>query len=616
MRYLEFLGLALCVSSLLACSAHKIVDSDDASPRDAEASESFDGSDELHEADVEEDIEVDVEGDVEVDVEALCGNASIETGEDCEEGDLNGASCAGEGFAGGMLRCVDCAFDTSECHMDCDASQIVRSGDFTSVEAWSTIGSAHVDVSAEGGASPGLGVFPLFPASEHCNADGLVQTVTIPSIEACGPARITRWFRTDDIYHTLGTVIGGSWLISDSGTWEDQDLWLESSTCLGEAAYGGERELMLAPLHCNCDCFRRHGERLWVDDVSISFDSTCPRIGEVLNGDFESDERLWESRIYHSEDSAHIELGVEGVGVGGTRAGRLTASGSCADPRIGTRVSVPSLESMPFPALRFRAEMTAGARADLKVEHTPNVRFGRLESFEARTICLPRMLAGSVRWIWFTLSPDRTSPYCEPLSSPETLIVDDVEIVNEPTCVSGNGFLDPGFEASGSPTTDFHGWTVTDDPCTDSDERTMEFIDNPAMARSGESGLRILLGCGGHSPQAHAVFAVPAATDVGGPALVFWSRLTPASPDVTIYVALSQSGSTLLQVENFESPGEEYQRYVFCLPPRAAGRPFWMDIGDGGRHRGPGTAELWLDDFEVTTDESCPLEWEGRRETW
>ncbi len=45
-----------------------------------------------------------------------CGNGVIDAGEDCDLGTLNGATCASEGFAGGVLACADgCVFDTGGC---------------------------------------------------------------------------------------------------------------------------------------------------------------------------------------------------------------------------------------------------------------------------------------------------------------------------------------------------------------------------------------------------------------------------------------------------------------------------------------------------------------------
>ncbi len=46
-----------------------------------------------------------------------CGNGGIDAAEDCDLGNLNGGTCAGEGFAGGVLRCgAGCVYDTSECY--------------------------------------------------------------------------------------------------------------------------------------------------------------------------------------------------------------------------------------------------------------------------------------------------------------------------------------------------------------------------------------------------------------------------------------------------------------------------------------------------------------------
>lgn len=46
-----------------------------------------------------------------------CGNGTIDAGEDCDLGNLNGGTCTGEGFAGGLLGCgVGCVYDTSACY--------------------------------------------------------------------------------------------------------------------------------------------------------------------------------------------------------------------------------------------------------------------------------------------------------------------------------------------------------------------------------------------------------------------------------------------------------------------------------------------------------------------
>lgn len=46
----------------------------------------------------------------------VCGNGIVETGEDCDGGDLAGATCSSLGFDSGTLACTSsCTFDTSSC---------------------------------------------------------------------------------------------------------------------------------------------------------------------------------------------------------------------------------------------------------------------------------------------------------------------------------------------------------------------------------------------------------------------------------------------------------------------------------------------------------------------
>ncbi len=59
---------------------------------------------------------------------AACGNGTVDSGEDCEAGNLAGETCASQGFAGGTLACAaGCHFDTSGCY----ATRFVDNGDGT-----------------------------------------------------------------------------------------------------------------------------------------------------------------------------------------------------------------------------------------------------------------------------------------------------------------------------------------------------------------------------------------------------------------------------------------------------------------------------------------------------
>jgi hypothetical protein len=56
--------------------------------------------------------------DTETEPPAECGNGAVETGEECDGGDLGGATCESEGFVEGAIACnPDCTLDTSGCTM-------------------------------------------------------------------------------------------------------------------------------------------------------------------------------------------------------------------------------------------------------------------------------------------------------------------------------------------------------------------------------------------------------------------------------------------------------------------------------------------------------------------
>lgn len=67
---------------------------------------------------------------------AYCGNGTIDSGEDCEAGNLNGATCVSEGFESGTLACgAGCSFDTTGCACTPDVATFPASGQTTAYAA-------------------------------------------------------------------------------------------------------------------------------------------------------------------------------------------------------------------------------------------------------------------------------------------------------------------------------------------------------------------------------------------------------------------------------------------------------------------------------------------------
>jgi Metallo-peptidase family M12 len=76
---------------------------------------------------------------------ATCGNGVLDSGEQCDGGDLGGATCASLGYASGTLACdANCTFDTSQCVAGPCGDGIVGHGE-------------ACDPGGIGGASPSFG---------------------------------------------------------------------------------------------------------------------------------------------------------------------------------------------------------------------------------------------------------------------------------------------------------------------------------------------------------------------------------------------------------------------------------------------------------------------------
>ena len=68
----------------------------------------------------------------------VCGNGVVETGEACDGGNLNGATCQSLGFSGGTLACSgSCTFDTSGCTSGGCTTQTLYTNNFDSASGLS-----------------------------------------------------------------------------------------------------------------------------------------------------------------------------------------------------------------------------------------------------------------------------------------------------------------------------------------------------------------------------------------------------------------------------------------------------------------------------------------------
>jgi len=533
----------------------------------------------------------------------LCGNDVVDATEQCDGPDLAGQTCQTRGYDTGTLTCAaGCTFDESGCDL-CAAIQPVSDPGFGATTDWSGTGTAVVDPTAAGYSDAGEGQIPDTAA---CDLDVLSQTITLPSMDDCGPARLVGWV---DILGVggpgtgLGTYVNGNWReisVALGSGWED------FSHCLGEAAFDGAVDLRLGASAPSMGC-PGSAQGLRVDNVEVVWDPLCPGIGEVKNGDLEAGNG--EGWTLESNATGTAEADVAGVGVGGSVGARMAINALCDNAAMWAPMSVPTTATLASPALTVQANLTAGEEAWLWIDHVTDVPLVGTGAFDTVQICLPPHAAGGVWDVGFDM---QTWGTCGTPVGPWTLVVDDLAVVSDPMCLFADGLLDPGVEASVSDARRF-GWVLSANATSFGGSPVSEVSNSPADAHAGSGSIHLSVDQRCDLATVNQWFAIPAPTATEGPALAFWYRYpAPVDTYIAAYVdSVGMMSSRLGELLTVPAAAT-YTRAVMCLDPSMAGRPAVLGIslsaaGACADFLGA-VEEIWLDDFEATTDPSCPTQ--------
>ncbi len=491
----------------------------------------------------------------------------------------------------------------------CASLSIVSDPVFQTTTQWQTTGSAVVDPNGPGASS--LGRAELVSVA-LCNGDSVSQTLTVPDITTCGPARLVGWADTTGTGQTAlsGTYLNGNWHTSLE---IQAPGWTEFSHCLGEASYGGSADLGFAIAYMPFDCQMSPTSfnTLFFDDVQLQWDPSCPEVGKVINGDLETGNGLgWTAS---ASAGATAAADVPGIGVGGSFGARLESNQVCALAELHVPMSVRLLSTMPHPALSLRANFTDNPTADysatVKVEGAQEISFDPTGTFDEVRICLPHHLAGGVYNVNFKI--DSWGTCSTALVPPLKLIVDDLAVLNDPSCLHAGEVLDPGIEMSITDSRRY-GWALATDASSYGGNPVAEAINDPAAAHTGNGSLSLEVDQPCDSASASHWFEVPAPTLNAGPALAYWYKYpVQTNSSVQIYVR----GVAPAMVEHITSPkvaavSATYTREIVCLPPKMATRPasVLIELSAWGLCDQflPTPEEFRIDDFELTTDASCP----------
>jgi hypothetical protein len=473
-----------------------------------------------------------------------------------------------------------------------------RDPEFTDQEVWSdtTNGAVILPLATGPTNAPGIAAFE---SSVVCNAGAVRQIVEMPSYEMAEPFVIEITYRS---IMTTGVAIGYGRAFRRV---EDTNgLWATRRVCLGEAGYGGSVKFQVAASDRSVDCFTSPTGTIEVDrfEILVADPGECPPPGTVLNGEANEGQGGWffEPDAYAPPSEGFWEGQLEpGVGKSGTSGARIyKEAGGSNLVAMGTKVSVPLRETLPSPALRFwwkatqgqefRAELGTFERRFITSSWDTLIADGAEQTY---TYCLPPWTHGNV--VELAFFQERTDNY---LDEEGELVVDQVELISDEKCGASTDLLDPGFDAASN------RWPHA--TVARGAEDSVQLLNDPGLARPPGSGVLALTYENEVSLVAMGTrLWVPPSEGEKGPIFVFYSNV-PSGVEATVRWLLGMSGTLRAELV----PGGDWRRNEVCLPPEWAER--WARFGvsvfvqPGLVLDGP--ERVLLDDFELTTSESCP----------
>jgi hypothetical protein len=487
----------------------------------------------------------------------------------------------------------------------------LRDPEFTNDEFWVKTNGATVLPLA---VTPGGQGIASFESSVACNAGAVSQVVEMPDYEDAEPFAIEVDFRLEGVgvevgydraFRRLQTRVLG---------------WNTDRFCLGEAGYGGPVKFQIAADAPRADCFTGPTGFFEVDRFEIvrAHEDECPPPGSLVNGEANVDGRGWLFNIQRTgagTTTASLEPGVGKSGSSGARIYKPAGGERLAG--MYTQLSVPLASSLPSPALRFWWKGTKEWWYYVDLGTYPGTRSSvrTLDSLfsdgaeQTATYCLPPWTHGNVAELSFVLQGGFFADEAE-------LVIDDVEIISDPRCGDSSDLLDPSFDSAPN------RWPGVAILYEDEPSSSVKVINDPARAHPPGSGLLELRYARNDARlEAQHYVWIPPSEENRGPQLVFHSNV-PASPGLGVFWTFGTRITANLDcVDEFcpaiplseELPaGGGWRRNAVCLPAEWAER--WVRVRVAIRPSEE-PLELFdpprtvlLDDFEVTTDESCPTQ--------
>jgi hypothetical protein len=461
--------------------------------------------------------------------------------------------------------------------------------EFKDQKAWTLAGGAVIDPTAPG--LDDVGELILDRGAVCTSAGSAYQSIVIPSFAAAGPLALIHTAQRTCATKGLDCTGGNAAVRFRDGAiaFAAGSALSKAKTCLGARAFAGTFDFLVAAGDKN-DCAdpMLSALELRVDRLSISPDPTCPAPETIVNGNFEGTAGDWLLQL--NNGSATID---PGIGEGGSQAGHITTSHLCQSPKLRGTQSVPMGDQV---ALSLLVKGTAG-KAALVGEETNQARWASMTGsgvFETPRVCVPEYAKGMV--LPLLLSTETPQGACATLDVRD-FVFDDLTFVTEPSCPKSTFVIDPGFERHST----VAQWNLSVDADGSVGQVAATVVQDATQAHSGTAALRLSTKQFCTSAHANTVITVPQPVAAGGPAIKFFHRA--ALINNTIGYATVQGAQVKL------TQSAAYQQSILCLDPARAGQGQYFEVvlsssGICG-HNFP-EESAYFDDFEATTDPSCP----------
>lgn len=503
----------------------------------------------------------------------------------------------------GADRTCECAAGYAEAGGACAWSGVVTDPGFQAPSKWILGANAAIDanLTVAGMVDPGAA---RWQTTGLCSLARITQAVDMPRYDRAEPlvAEITHRY----VYPDIGPVIPARPAFGLDTTWNDQingagSPWQTARICLGPGHYapaastgrGATRVLTVMPDRVPTSC----------TDPEISFDvdhfeikpanpGECPAPGSALNGDAEANGG-WVLTGSASNGAPYSTMIEAGVGQAGTRGVRLYSRNRCAYLSATTQLAIPAPDTMPSPALAFFNRTTANV-----VDIATDPRLGAVDlplisatnADQPQKLCVPATMRGATVEFRALLNISGT---CANIVD-ATSIIDNVSVVDDPSCGTDAMITDPGFEST----------LALIGANSEAGKSLARILIDPQQAYRGMGALQLSVQqlCSGASWQGN--FVVPSPVTGKGPALLFFYKAPPAN-NYTFRV--STAGATFTPVLD-----NTWRLGRICLDPKLALRnqavTFAMS-GGGGLCATTHAAETALvDDLVATTDAACPTQ--------